>query len=482
MGPCGEIHKHFLPEEIRLRFHLDIRSTICTMAQYIEKALAVPELLTITEFIKVVEYPIDTFMIDRFWNTMNEDKLIYVDMDLIDWMGFTGEDRNKKHSFMRIVENSGEYLYKSNSEYSEFILGLSSSNAIYPPAASGRGVVNTKHLLLTPDCLRAVMMRVNTQRGDQVRAYYISLEKLFKSYIQYQNSFREIQMRVQLERDQKLLLESARVVTEKEKLLLESAQTIAAKEKEIADRDKQLANTRVVNGNLLAYKLFLTREETLYIITSKFYAAQGLFKVGKTKMNAKDRVSTMNTGHVSADSLFIAGEFRTNNSKHLEDRVHHLMQHHRDAADREWFHLPYRIIVDIINKLNENHIAKQDAMNEITRMLHELKCKDPKLIDWTAGMPLLLEGPEGSAAENHTTPQEVPFDYAVGEFTNTETRDRIVNSLGDYLQSLGGRKPSWTTMRKHLSVLLKQYTKKPKLSAARDQIIGLCRANGVAIK
>ena len=76
------------------------------MENYIETALAASkdELLTVIEFIKVAEFPIDVFMIDRFWNTMEEDRLIYVDDELISWMGYantTAKDRKK--NFMQLL-------------------------------------------------------------------------------------------------------------------------------------------------------------------------------------------------------------------------------------------------------------------------------------------------------------------------------------------------------------------------------------------
>ena len=52
-------------------------------AQYVRAALERDELLTVAEFIKVTEFPIDMFMIDRFWSTLKDDQLIYVDDELI---------------------------------------------------------------------------------------------------------------------------------------------------------------------------------------------------------------------------------------------------------------------------------------------------------------------------------------------------------------------------------------------------------------
>ena len=96
---------------------------------YIDKALAASnEMLTVIEFIKVIDYPIDMFMIERFWNNMEEDKLIYVDDELIKWMGYSGELKKiRKMHFMKILpsENTSMFLHYNNQEYAEFISSCS---------------------------------------------------------------------------------------------------------------------------------------------------------------------------------------------------------------------------------------------------------------------------------------------------------------------------------------------------------------------
>jgi hypothetical protein len=51
--------------------------------QHIEIALTADHMLTVVEFIEMTKYPIDTFMIDKFWNTMEQNRLIYVDNNLV---------------------------------------------------------------------------------------------------------------------------------------------------------------------------------------------------------------------------------------------------------------------------------------------------------------------------------------------------------------------------------------------------------------
>src|ERR1700761_3355267 len=144
--------------------------------QYINTAIELYsvhiDILTLPEFIKAVNYPIDMFMIDRFWNTMENNMLIYVDNELIKWMGYEGETRVQKQSFLRSLSGakSGEdYFQYSNAEYENFLtktVQLVSCTEIYPKIDRMNGKNMTKHLLLTSKCLKTTMMKENTARGD----------------------------------------------------------------------------------------------------------------------------------------------------------------------------------------------------------------------------------------------------------------------------------------------------------------------------
>jgi hypothetical protein len=137
-----------------------------TQMDYIAKALELPEMLTVVDFIHETAYPIDTFMIDRFWNTINDERLVYVDDELIRWMGYSNEEtRKRKRDFMYLLKEANEgsegmdYYHYSNDEYKEFFAGVIAPANIYPPPGEGRGYVSAKHFLLSPNTLRSTMMR-----------------------------------------------------------------------------------------------------------------------------------------------------------------------------------------------------------------------------------------------------------------------------------------------------------------------------------
>jgi hypothetical protein len=377
---------------------------VIATSEYIARAMKYDAMLTVAEFAKVVEYPINMIYVDKFWNTIEEDKLIYVDDELISWMGYTGaEAKTRKIHFADNAQNCIGYNKYNNEEYVNYVKSLGYGIPyleIYPSIPTGRGSSNIKHILLTPDCLRSLMMQAKTTKGNIIREYYISLEKLFKLYIKYQSKYDD-------RKSAKQLLDAQTKTAEQERLLEQYRRETEAKNAEIAEKERQIANTRIVTEQLLSYKLFLSRSEILYIITSKLYAQQGLFKVGKTKsLSAKERVGNLNTGHVPGDDLFVAAEFKTNDSSRLEGRAHDLMQHHRVMNTREWFHLPYSAIYKIITMINDHYHDEQATINEITTILHNISCTDPAQIKWDEGVPLMIKSAETVPVTAESTPAE----------------------------------------------------------------------------
>ncbi len=151
--------------------------------------------MTIREFIQVVNYPIDAFMVDNFFHNLSDDIPIYVTRELIEWCGFNSKEfKLRKREFKRILENfekDVDYWTFSNKEYTKYYKTLSlklspDSLANYPIPTDFRGKNKTKHLVLTVDCFKEILMMLNTKKASDIRKYYLSLEKLIKTYMKYQ--------------------------------------------------------------------------------------------------------------------------------------------------------------------------------------------------------------------------------------------------------------------------------------------------------
>lgn len=172
---------------------------------YIKKAILANDLygfMTIKTFIEYTNYPIDKFLVDNFFDNLNDDIPIYVSDELIDWCGFIGDIKIQKCSFNKILKKfklKEDYWAYSNSEYIAYYensMEPSGSIENYPNPNEFIGRNKTKHLVLTIDCFKKVMMMLTTAKADKIRDYYIGLEKLIKIYAKYQIYFQRSKLAI----------------------------------------------------------------------------------------------------------------------------------------------------------------------------------------------------------------------------------------------------------------------------------------------
>ncbi len=337
---------------------------ITTADQYINMAMKAHtverEMLTVSEFIEVAKYPIDKLYIDRFWASLYDNQLVYVDDELLKWMGFEAADAKyrKKHFIELIKANNIEYIKYSNDEYNKLLLECSYTHSkLYPLAPTGRGTSTTKHLLLNADSLKLAMMTISRGKGKHVREYYISLEKLFKVYVTYQSRFKDMQ-------------------TDKAILVLK---------KEHAENVGYLSRLEAINHELIEYKHFLAKTEFLYIGSTFDQARQGLFKVSRTA-NLKARNAVHNNTHPRGDEFIILYTVKCRSALPLEQRVKYVLQHFRPVSSREYYQLPFNLLVQAVEKLDNDIGDEEDLANELMNIMTKMKLTQDK-IDWLANVP-----------------------------------------------------------------------------------------------
>jgi hypothetical protein len=333
---------------------------------YITKALESPEMLTVVDFIRETAYPIDTFMIDRFWNTINDEQLIYVDDELIKWMGYANEEiRKRKRDFMYLLKGSNEgidYYHYSNDEYKEFLTGVITPVNIYPSHGEGRNIVKIKHLLLSPDTLKSTMMRVSTSRGDQVRKYYIDLEKLFKTYVKYQSEYEKKRTIKEME----LEIKESRVREEK------ANQQIVIAQNQLAAKNTYINNIKslIENTKPLSFK------EYVYIATTDFYSTRNQFKLGKAT-NLKSRLSTYNTGRPEGDRYYYTYIWPTADSALLEKKITTHLRQWQDAKDREMYVINYDWLYLFTRQVCEHDRVEIEMINELVANYEAIVGREP---------------------------------------------------------------------------------------------------------
>jgi hypothetical protein len=155
-----------------------------------------------TDFIKFNAINLNESYVDTFFHNLQSDIPIYMSEQMIEYFGYKGPKSNQIEYIKKIInDNFLEYkneLYfeYDNKQYIEFrkekeeILWSENSDhndldKLYP-LKTGKSK-KTKHILITPKLFKRLLMLCNTEKGKQVRRYYLDIVDIMELYIQYQN-------------------------------------------------------------------------------------------------------------------------------------------------------------------------------------------------------------------------------------------------------------------------------------------------------
>ena len=126
---------------------------------------------------------------------MEENKLIYVEDELIRWdilMRTRAIEKNFIHMLHPYMCGDDYYNYTTK-EYKVFLEALpKKQKLLYPPAPTARGSITMKHILVTPSTLKAIALRLGTKRGNRIRKHFVSMDNLIKLYTKYQCAFNKL--------------------------------------------------------------------------------------------------------------------------------------------------------------------------------------------------------------------------------------------------------------------------------------------------
>ena len=452
---------------------------------YIDKALEHDDMLTVIDFITNTNYPIDKLYIDKFWATLQEDKLIYVNDALLKWMGFEEiSDRQRKQHFLDLLKiNKIEYNCYTNEEYGEFLtyeISYVKNKELYPELPRYKNANKINHILLNSKSLRYAMLAIGNNKSKRIRDYYLVLEDLFKIYIDYQMQYKERYVQQQLLLKEELLLLKDKEVQEKEELLLLKDKEVQEKDNELKEKDKKLNRLSAINQELVSYKKFVEKNEVLYIGTTQEYARQGLFKVSKSKDVIK-RTSTHNTSRVLGDEFIIVKEVKCSDALELERYAKHALSGFRCFTNREYYNIPYNLLLRIINQIEHDFNNIESFVNEVLDEFMLMK-ESNDVIDWTKGLPEdVLDNSTSSvtlAIEDNNT---FTISFSIKGIDQEELLTLFIDKLNWYKSELRGRKPCWTNVCALLTNALKEYNKRPGLKNYKNDIVRLCSTLGLSL-
>ena len=146
------------------------------------------ELLSVKDLLNKLNYNFNELYVDKFWDSIENDKWIYIDHNMLIWMGYNSEeDKNNKQNYIKILKENFEididYKLLNTTSFNNSLSMLK----VHLENIEINNHNKTKHLIISPDCFKQSLMILRTEKAKEIKKYYIELEKIFKLYIQYQN-------------------------------------------------------------------------------------------------------------------------------------------------------------------------------------------------------------------------------------------------------------------------------------------------------
>jgi len=171
--------------------------------QILEKSIMSGINMKFTDFIKFNTINLNESYVDTFFHNLQSDIPIYMSEKMIEYFGYKGTKFHQMESIKKIINDNfldyknELYFEYDNKQYIEFrkekeeILISESSDVkkideLYP-LKTGKNMSKVKHILIAPKLFKEILMLCNTEKGKQVRRYYLDIVDVMELYIQFQN-------------------------------------------------------------------------------------------------------------------------------------------------------------------------------------------------------------------------------------------------------------------------------------------------------
>ena len=286
--------------------------------------------LTVQQLLDQVGYEVDQLYVDKFWNNIENDKWIYIGRDMLEWIGYSTErERQSKELYVKLITKhftvEQDYVHLTATEFKR---SYDTRGDVIELPSDFNTHNKAKHLMVSPDCFKESLMLIETNRANEIRKYYIAVEKAFKFYLKYQSKYQE----------------------------LKNEQTALQLEEE-KSKNTNLMNTAIDCS-------LLQKKEYLYIATNTRYASQNNFKIGKT-LDLKQRLSAYNTSHNSREPYYYTFVSEpTYHAKTIEYTLKHILSKFKNSETNELYVVNYSFLEKMVKRACQHHDAYINYYNE----------------------------------------------------------------------------------------------------------------------
>jgi hypothetical protein len=286
-------------------------------------------------------------MLKIFWEPAFNKSWIVLNKELI--KDYFCKNDNSKHMINNFYKRV-LFKYEENIDYKEITcdeyLSTCKNNRSSNLKTNNKGGQNAKYYKVSGECFKMIGMN----RNKEIRKYYIKVEELasfMKDYI------------------------------------------LELSKRQIAEQEKRLNHANTVNKELLTFKLMKEKKETLYVMSNKSHASQGLFKVGRTKNKASKRAANLNTANPTGDDIKVLFEIKTHDATVLEKRCHAILANLRPTNTREYFLCVYDRLIQLLNIIADNMDKEIDEVNELVKIIYNKSDNN-----WTTGLNMNIFEPK----------------------------------------------------------------------------------------
>jgi len=306
-------------------------------------------------------------MIKMFWEPTFNGSWIYLNDEIILGQLITDTGRSALTNFYKRVLLTEEYIenvdYKQINKDDELVKEYDqndSSRKLNQKNKAKQGA--KKYYAVTGETYKDLLQRSANKKGKTTRQYYRKIEQLaimMKDYLVALNSY-----------------------------LMQKQ--IDATKLELKSKTESYNRINDINSELLTFKKNNQKNESIYIVATRRYASQGIFKIGRTK-SMKARSSAHNDTHVVGDKVKILKEYMVGDCVAVENYVHRSLNGFLIQGEKEFFLCPYNILIEILDVIvndNGSHTSfidcRIDLVNNLrisnsiiwTKELDENKFKD----------------------------------------------------------------------------------------------------------
>lgn len=283
-------------------------------------------ILTVKELLNTLGYPLNELYIDKFWDNLTNDKWIYIDNDMLKYIGYSENTIKAKQNYLNIISSN----FEENTEYKSIFSKELQEDSKYLMRYLGNVGINghnkTKHLIVSPDCFKQSLMLLRTEKAKEIRKYYLELEKVFKFYLQYQAKYQELQ--------------NSKIT------------------KELEETKKEYKKFVVLQSDKIVP---LSKEEYVYATTNLLNAMSNINKIGKSK-NLVTRLSNFNINALDENQFYHFIAYKCNDSTILESLIHSLLKPFN--YKNELFQLHSVPLTKIVNKICTEYNKLTDLVND----------------------------------------------------------------------------------------------------------------------